>query len=74
MASCTFSDAGARGGRLWQTVYQYLRRWKHDGTWERIREALRPQVRLAEVKAWAPSTAIIDSQSVKTTGKEASWL
>ena len=53
----------------WQTVYQYFLKWKKDGTWERVHEALRPKVRQAEGKEWTPSVGIIDSQSVKTTGK-----
>ena len=36
---------------------------------ERIHEALRDRLRLAEGRAASPSGAIIDSQSVKTTGK-----
>ena len=51
----------------WQTVYQYFRKWKNEGIWEQINEALRPEVRRAEGREWTPSAAIIDSQSVKTT-------
>ena len=53
----------------WQTVYQYFRRWKNDGTWEGVHEALRPRVRRSEGSEWTPSAAVIDSQSVKTTEK-----
>ena len=53
----------------WQTLYKYFRRWSADGTWERVHEALRPMVREAEGRNPAPSAAIIDSQSVKTTEK-----
>lgn len=53
----------------WQTVYQYFRRWKKDGTWEQVHEAIRPKVRRAEGREWTPSAAVIDSQSVKTTEK-----
>ena len=53
----------------WQTLYKYFRRWSEDGTWERVHEALRPMVREAEGRNPAPSAAIIDSQSVKTTEK-----
>ena len=53
----------------WQTLYKYFRRWSADGSWERVHEALRPMVREAEGRYAAPSAAIIDSQSVKTTEK-----
>ena len=53
----------------WGTVWWYFRKWRSDGTWERVEEALRPLVREAEGRKATPSAAIIDSQSVKTTGK-----
>ena len=51
----------------WQTVYSYFRTWRRDGTWERLQEALRSQVREAMGRDTTPRAAIIDSQSVKTT-------
>ena len=53
----------------WQTVYKYFRRWTLDGTWERVHQTLRPNVREAEGRSPTPSAAIIDSQSVKPTEK-----
>ena len=53
----------------WGTVWWYFREWRRDGTWESIEAALRPRVREAEGREAAPSAAIIDSQSVKTTEK-----
>ena len=53
----------------WQTVYKYFRRWTLDGTWERVHDTFRPNVREAEGRSPTPSAAIIDSQSVKTTEK-----
>lgn len=53
----------------WGTVWWYFGKWRNDGTWERIEEALRPKVRQMEGRESTPSAAIIDSQSVKTTEK-----
>jgi putative transposase len=53
----------------WGTVWRYFRRWRKDGTWEHIHDALRPRVRQLEGRESTPSAAIIDSQSVKTTEK-----
>lgn len=49
------------------TVYGYFRDWKNDGTWAKLNETLRGQVRQAVGKAVEPSAGVIDSQSVKTT-------
>ncbi len=44
-----------------QTVYHYFRQWKGDGTWERMNEALRTQLREADGREAEPSAAIIQS-------------
>jgi len=54
----------------WGTVHYYKRRWRLDGTWQKVHDALREQVRLEkEGREATPSAAIIDCQSVKTTEK-----
>jgi len=49
------------------TVYYHFRKWAENGTWKRINDKLRRQVRILEGRDPEPSAAIIDSQSVKTT-------
>ena len=50
----------------WQTVYWYFKRWRQDGTLDRLHDALREQVRTrSEGRKPAPSAGIVDSQSVK---------
>ncbi len=46
-------------------VFYYFKRWRLDGTWERIHDQLRGQVRRAAGRHTQPSAAILDSQSVK---------
>jgi len=53
----------------WKTVYTYFRNWRVDGTWKRIHDTLRRQVRRAVGRHPEASAAILDSQSVKTTEK-----
>jgi transposase len=49
----------------WQTVYWYFARWTEDETLDRLHDALRDQVRMAQGRKPSPTAAIIDSQSVK---------
>jgi putative transposase len=51
----------------WKTVSWYFSRWQDDGTWERVTDALRRQLRRKLGRDPEPSAAILDSQSVKTT-------
>src|SRR5215211_3861786 len=52
----------------WETVYFWFRRWRIDGTWERLNAALRERLRTRLGRNPQPSAAIFDSQSAKTTG------
>jgi putative transposase len=51
----------------WQSVYSYFRRWRDDGTWQRIHDTLRAQVRRRADRHKHPTAGCLDSQSVKTT-------
>jgi transposase len=51
-----------------QSIYHYFRFWRLDGTWERMHTALRERVRVRSKRNPQPSAAIVDSQSIKTTG------
>ena len=50
----------------WQSVYHYFRQWSNDGTWQRIHDTLRVQVREQEGRHKHPTAGSVDSQSVKT--------
>jgi putative transposase len=49
------------------TVYDYFAQWRDDGTWAKLVDALRVQVRKQEGRDPTPSAICIDSQSIKTT-------
>ena len=53
----------------WKTANDYFAKWSKDGTWQRINDGLREQVRTAAGREASPSAGSIDSQSVKTTAK-----
>ena len=52
----------------WKTVYDWFRRWRMDGTWERLNVDLRERLRCRLGRDPNPSAAIVDSQAVKTAG------
>jgi putative transposase len=52
----------------WKTVYDWFRRWRIDGTWKRLNAELRELLRVRLGRDPKPSAAIVDSQSLKTTG------
>ena len=51
----------------WESVSGYFYRWRKDGTWQTIHDALRRRVREREKRSPEPTAAILDSQSAKTT-------
>ncbi|MEW6732502.1 MAG: IS5 family transposase [Acidobacteriota bacterium] len=53
----------------WKTVYDYFRNWRINGVWKAIHDHLRGDVREQAGRNREPSAAIVDSQSVKTTGQ-----
>ena len=53
----------------WRITYWYFMQWKKDGTFDRLNDLLRGDLRQAHGRQRQPSAAIIDSQSVRTTEK-----
>ena len=51
----------------WNHVWYYYRKWRNDGTLERLNTILRRAVRIKEHRDPEPSIGIIDSQDVETT-------
>src|SRR5437762_5328546 len=51
----------------WQSVYTYFGQWRDDGTWQRIHDRLRAQVRQRAGRHKHPTAGALYSQSVKTT-------
>jgi putative transposase len=51
----------------WQSVYTYVQPFRDDGTWQRIPDTLRAQVRRRAGRHKPPTAGALESQSVKTT-------
>lgn len=51
----------------WCSAYYYFRKWCKDGTWQTVNRTLVELDRIRLARTPAPSGAILDSQSVKTT-------
>ena len=56
------------------TVHDYLERWTHDGTLERMHLALYVKCRGQAERESSPTAAIIDAQSVKSAEKGGSSI
>ncbi|HWB70694.1 MAG TPA: IS5 family transposase [Egibacteraceae bacterium] len=57
----------------WQTVYWYFKRWRDDGTVDRVHDALRDRVRDSDGRDPLVSAGIVDAQAVKgadTVGRD----
>jgi len=50
----------------WKSVYYYFSEWRDDGTWQRIHDTLRAEVRQQKGRHKHPTAGSLDSQSVKT--------
>ncbi|QHC24624.1 IS5 family transposase [Streptomyces sp. GS7] len=49
----------------WDAAHRWFTKWRRDGTWDGIHDALRRRVREEAGRDPAPSAAVIDAQSVK---------
>jgi putative transposase len=52
----------------WRAVYYWFRKWRIDGTFERLNSALRERYRIRLGRDPHPSAGMVDSQSAKTSG------
>ncbi|WP_264202435.1 transposase, partial [Streptomyces hydrogenans] len=54
-----------------KTVYDYFAKWEADETIEQVHDLLRDAARRANARTAEPSAAVVDVQSVKTSGNVA---
>jgi transposase len=50
----------------WDAAYRWYRAWAADGTWDRVHDALRGQVRASGGRDPEPSAGVLDAQSILT--------
>ena len=50
----------------WSTIYSYFKRWRREGVWARVMEALRQEERRYLGRQTEPSAGSMDSQRIKT--------
>ncbi|MEW1649085.1 IS5 family transposase [Streptomyces sp. NPDC091219] len=55
----------------YKTVYDYYAKWEADGTTEQVHNLLRDKTRRACGRSAEPTAAVVDAQSVKTSGNVA---
>ncbi|MFJ6574191.1 IS5 family transposase [Streptomyces sp. NPDC091292] len=55
----------------YKTVYDYYAKWEADGTTEQVHDLLRDKARRAGGRSAEPTAAVVDAQSVKTSGNVA---
>jgi transposase len=66
---------GGTGDRMphdlppWRTCNHHFSRWRRDGTWQKVHDALRERLREQAGRGPTPAAAVIDSQSVTTAEK-----
>jgi putative transposase len=51
----------------WKSIYHYFREWRDDGTWQRIHDRVRADLRCKLGRDKQASAGCMDSQSVKST-------
>ncbi|MFJ1548733.1 IS5 family transposase [Streptomyces sp. NPDC088246] len=51
----------------WDAAHRWFTKWRRDGTWDRVHDELRRQVRVGAGRDPEPSAAVIDAQSIKTS-------
>ncbi|WP_279581695.1 IS5 family transposase [Fodinicola feengrottensis] len=51
----------------WDAAYRWYRSWAKDGTFDRVHDALRDQIRVAAGRDPNPSAAVLDAQSIKSS-------